>query len=146
MILKNFYIGILYSCTSFIYYNSTRYGNDYGLLFYSTWNIFCSRIRYEDYWRWFSISCYSYNRSNKFEVLFQHIKKADLQRFLNPEADYAGNGYHLTQSLIGIGSGREYAQSRPSLKADAATGYAAQNVPEVHTDFIFSAIAEQLGL
>ena len=64
---------------------------------------------------------------------------------MNPEADYAGNGYHLTQSLIGIGSGGIFG-SRPSLKADGSTGYAAQNVPEVHTDFIFSAIAEQLGL
>ena len=72
-------------------------------------------------------------------------QKSRFTGFLNPEADYAGNGYHLTQSLIGIGSGGILG-SRPSLKADAATGYAAQNVPEVHTDFIFSAIAEQLGL
>ena len=28
---------------------------------------------------------------------------------------------------------------------DGGTGYAAQNVPEVHTDFIFAAIAEQWG-
>ncbi|WP_294395506.1 rod shape-determining protein RodA [uncultured Clostridium sp.] len=72
-------------------------------------------------------------------------QKSRFTGFLNPEADYAGNGYHLTQSLIGIGSGGILG-SRPSLKADGSTGYAAQNVPEVHTDFIFSAIAEQLGL
>lgn len=71
-------------------------------------------------------------------------QKSRFTGFLNPEADYAGNGYHLTQSLIGIGSGGILG-SRPSLKADGSTGYAAQNVPEVHTDFIFSAIAEQLG-
>lgn len=72
-------------------------------------------------------------------------QKSRFTGFLNPEADYAGNGYHLTQSLIGIGSGGILG-SRPSLKANGSTGYAAQNVPEVHTDFIFSAIAEQLGL
>ena len=72
-------------------------------------------------------------------------QKSRFTSFLNPEADYAGNGYHLAQSLIGIGSGGILG-SRPSLRIDGSTGYAAQNVPEVHTDFIFSAIAEQLGL
>lgn len=71
-------------------------------------------------------------------------QKSRFTSFLNPEADYAGNGYHLAQSLIGIGSGGILG-SRPSLRIDGSTGYAAQNVPEVHTDFIFSAIAEQLG-
>lgn len=77
--------------------------------------------------------------------LMPAYQKSRFTGFMNPEADYAGNGYHLTQSLIGIGSGGILG-SRPSLKADGSTGYAAQNVPEVHTDFIFSAIAEQLGL
>ncbi|WP_294372248.1 rod shape-determining protein RodA [uncultured Clostridium sp.] len=76
--------------------------------------------------------------------LMPAYQKSRFTGFLNPEADYAGNGYHLTQSLIGIGSGGILG-SRPSLKADGSTGYAAQNVPEVHTDFIFCAIAEQLG-
>lgn len=35
--------------------------------------------------------------------------------------------------------------SRPSITSEVAMGYAAQNVPEVHTDFIFAAIAEQWG-
>lgn len=76
--------------------------------------------------------------------LLPSYQKARFTGFLNPEADDAGNGYHLTQSLIGIGSGGMFG-SRPSLKNDGATGYAAQNVPEVQTDFIFSAIAEQWG-
>ena len=46
--------------------------------------------------------------------------------------------------MIGIGSGGMLG-SRPSLKNDGTTGYAAQNVPEVQTDFIFAAIAEQWG-
>lgn len=76
--------------------------------------------------------------------LLPSYQKARFTGFLNPAADDAGNGYHLTQSLIGIGSGGMFG-SRPSLKNDGTTGYAAQNVPEVQTDFIFSAIAEQWG-
>ena len=36
--------------------------------------------------------------------------------------------------------------SQPSLEADGTIGYAASNVPEIQTDFIFTAIAEQCGL
>ncbi len=71
-------------------------------------------------------------------------QKARFTGFLNPAADDADTGYHLTQSLIGIGSGGMFG-SRPSIKNDGTTGYAAQNVPEVQTDFIFAAIAEQWG-
>lgn len=77
--------------------------------------------------------------------LIQSYQKQRVTSFLNPEAADATSGYHLTQSLIGIGSGGILG-SRPSLKNDGTTGYAAQNVPEVQTDFIFSAIAEQWGL
>jgi len=76
--------------------------------------------------------------------LIQPYQKARFTGFLNPAADDAKTGYHLTQSLIGIGSGGILG-SRPSLNNDGSTGYAAQNVPEVETDFIFSAIAEQFG-
>lgn len=72
-------------------------------------------------------------------------QKQRFTAFLNPEAADATSGYHLTQSLIGIGSGGMLG-SRPSLKLEGTTGYAAQNVPEVQTDFIFAAIAEQWGL
>lgn len=76
--------------------------------------------------------------------LIEPYQKARFTSFLNPAADDAGEGYHLNQSLIGIGSGGMLG-SRPSLKNDGTTGYAAQNVPEVQTDFIFAAIAEQWG-
>ncbi|SFC31231.1 rod shape-determining protein RodA [Clostridium uliginosum] len=77
--------------------------------------------------------------------VIQPYQKQRFTAFLNPEAADATSGYHLTQSLIGIGSGGILG-SRPSLKNDGTTGYAAQNVPEVQTDFVFSAIAEQWGL
>ncbi|MBW6408826.1 rod shape-determining protein RodA [Clostridium weizhouense] len=72
-------------------------------------------------------------------------QKQRFTAFLNPEAADATSGYHLTQSLIAIGSGGILG-SRPSLKLEGTTGYAAQNVPEVQTDFIFAAISEQWGL
>ncbi len=75
--------------------------------------------------------------------LIESYQKARFTAFLNPEAGTA-NTYHLTQSLIGIGSGGMLG-SRPSLNIDGSSGYAAQNVPEVETDFIFAAIAEQWG-
>lgn len=76
--------------------------------------------------------------------LIQDYQKVRFTSFLNPEADDSDSGYHLKQSLIGIGSGGLLG-SRPSFDADAAMGYSATHVPEVQTDFIFSAIAEQLG-
>lgn len=76
--------------------------------------------------------------------LIESYQKARFTGFLNPAADDAKTGYHLTQSLVSIGSGGLFG-STPSLKNDGSTSYAAQNVPEVRTDFIFSAIADQWG-
>jgi len=76
--------------------------------------------------------------------LIEPYQKARFTGFLDPAADDAKTGYHLIQSEIAIGSGGILG-SRPSLKNDKSTGYAAQNVPEVQTDFIFAAISEQWG-
>lgn len=76
--------------------------------------------------------------------VIEPYQKARFAGFLNPEADNA-NTYHLTQSEIAIGSGGILG-SRPSLNIEGSSGFAAQNVPEVETDFIFSAISEQWGL
>ena len=58
--------------------------------------------------------------------------------WLDPWADVAGSGYQIYQSLFAIASGGFFGtglgQGRP--------GY----IPEVHSDFIFSAICEELGL
>ncbi|MGL5150265.1 MAG: rod shape-determining protein RodA [Clostridium sp.] len=72
-------------------------------------------------------------------------QKNRITSFMNPEADTSKNGYHLNQSLVSIGSGGILG-TRPSLSPSGTTGYAAQHVPEVQTDFIFAAIAEQFGL
>jgi rod shape determining protein RodA len=75
--------------------------------------------------------------------LIEQYQKTRFTAFLNPAVDDAST-YHLNQSLIAIGSGGILGSS-PSLAENGATTYAAQNVPEVHTDFIFAAIADQWG-
>ena len=71
-------------------------------------------------------------------------QKARIVAFMNPETDDSGNGYQLNQALVGIGSGGLIG-NKPSLNPEVSPGYAGTHVPEVQTDFIFSAIAEQWG-
>jgi rod shape determining protein RodA len=61
--------------------------------------------------------------------------------FLNSEADPLGAGYHLTQSKIAIGSGGLFGKGFLNGSQSHL-----QYRPEQHTDFIFSAIAEEWGL
>jgi len=60
--------------------------------------------------------------------------------FLNPETDPLGAGYHIAQSKIALGagglSGRGYLQG---------TQAQLDFLPEKHTDFIFTTIAEEWG-
>lgn len=63
-----------------------------------------------------------------------------LTTFLDPWANPFGNGYQLTQSLMAFGRGGWFG---------AGLGQSIQKVfylPEAHTDFLFSVIAEELGL
>jgi len=72
-------------------------------------------------------------------------QQARIVAFMNPEGDESDNGYQLRQGLIGIGSGG-IVGIQPSLKSTVAPGYAGTHVPEIQTDFIFAAIAENWGL
>ena len=74
-----------------------------------------------------------------FHFLHDYQKKRVLT-FLNPESDPLGAGYHITQSKIAIGSGgldgKGYLQGSQSHL---------NFLPEKHTDFIFTMIAEEWG-
>lgn len=63
-----------------------------------------------------------------------------MEAFWNPASDPQGAGYQVMQSLIGVGtggvSGAGLAQGRQKMFF----------LPEAHADFIFSVIAEELGL
>jgi rod shape determining protein RodA len=60
--------------------------------------------------------------------------------FLDPGADPLGAGYHITQAMIAMGSGgltgRGYMEG---------TQVRLNFLPEKHTDFIFTALAEEFG-
>lgn len=72
--------------------------------------------------------------------LLKDYQKARITLFLNPEQDPLGGGYHLIQSRIAIGSGGLWGNGFMSGSQTQLNF-----VPEQHTDFIFSAIADQFG-
>ena len=72
--------------------------------------------------------------------LLQDYQYRRIDTFLNPYNDPLGAGYHITQSQIALGSGgwtgrgfMEGTQSRLNF------------LPEKHTDFIFTTLAEEFG-
>ncbi len=60
--------------------------------------------------------------------------------FLDPKLDPLGAGYHIIQSQVAIGAGQFWGRG---LFAGSQTQL--NFIPEQHTDFIFSAIGEELG-
>lgn len=61
--------------------------------------------------------------------------------FLNPAQDPLGSGYHLIQAKIAIGSGRIFGRG-----LGQGTQSHLRFLPEFQSDFIFAALAEELGL
>lgn len=68
-------------------------------------------------------------------------QKARILTFLNPDRDPLGTGYHIIQSKIAIGSGM--ITGKGFLQG---TQNALAFLPEQHTDFILSVLAEEWGL
>jgi len=68
-------------------------------------------------------------------------QKDRILTFLNPERDPLGAGYHIIQSKIAIGSGM--LTGKGFLQG---TQNALNFLPEKHTDFILSVLAEEWGL
>lgn len=60
------------------------------------------------------------------------------EAWLDPWRDIAGRGYQITQSLFAIGTGGFFGTGLGMGRPDY--------IPEVHTDFIFSAICEEMGV
>ena len=77
-------------------------------------------------------------------ILWQYglkeYQKDRLVLFLDPNRDPLGGGYHLIQSKIAIGSGGFFGTGL--LKGKLTN---LQFIPEQHTDFIFSALGEEMG-
>lgn len=60
--------------------------------------------------------------------------------FLDPESDPLGDGYHITQSKIAIGSGGAFGKG-----FGEGTQSHLSYLPEPHTDFVFATMAEEWG-
>ena len=79
------------------------------------------------------------SRGNSWQMLADYQFRR-IDTFLNPASDPLGAGYHITQSKIALGSGgwtgRGYMQGTQSRL---------NFLPEKHTDFIFTTLAEELG-
>ncbi len=69
--------------------------------------------------------------------IFPHVQTR-VEIWVNPWVDIENKGYQLTQSLFALASGgitgTGLGQGNPEL------------IPAVHTDFIFSAVGEELGM
>ena len=65
-------------------------------------------------------------------------QKQRIITFINPDLDPLGTGYHLIQSKIAIGSGMIFGKGFLQ-----GTQKALSFLPEQHTDFIFSVLAEE---
>ncbi|CAN5634661.1 rod shape-determining protein RodA [soil metagenome] len=82
--------------------------------------------------------------SGKLGDVMWHVLK-DYQKdrlilFLHPDKDPLGGGYHLIQSRIAIGAGELWGRG-----LFHGTQTQLSFIPEQHTDFIFSAVGEELG-
>jgi rod shape determining protein RodA len=73
--------------------------------------------------------------------LLEDYQRARLTSFLDQNTDLQGAAYNQNQSLIAIGAGGITGQG-----LFEGTQTRLQNVPEQHTDFIFTAVGEELGL
>jgi len=77
-------------------------------------------------------------------MAWQYLKDYQKQRvltFLDPERDPLGAGYHIIQSKIAFGSGGVYGKGFMQGSQSQLNF-----LPEKHTDFIFTVLAEEFGL
>jgi rod shape determining protein RodA len=97
-------------------------------------------------WKWMgAVSAVAINLvagelGNLLWGVLKDYQKDRIILFLNPEKDPLGGGYHLIQSRIAIGAGEKWGQG-----LNNGTQTQLNFIPEQHTDFIFSAIGEELG-
>lgn len=72
--------------------------------------------------------------------ILRDYQKDRLLAFINPHADPLGAGYTIIQSIIAVGSGQLFGRGW-----HAGTQGQLNFLPERHSDFIFSVIAEEWG-
>lgn len=72
--------------------------------------------------------------------ILKDYQRQRILTFINPDGDPLGTGYHIIQSKIAIGSGQVFGKGHLQ-----GTQNALAFLPEQHTDFIFSVMAEERG-
>ncbi len=76
-----------------------------------------------------------------YRFVLHDYQRQRLLTFVNPYTDPLGRGYHVIQSTIAVGSGQWFGRG---------LGHGSQSqlqfLPEHHTDFVFAALSEELGL
>ncbi len=73
--------------------------------------------------------------------VLKDYQKERVITFIHPSADVQGSGYNVRQAMIAIGAGELFGRG---------LGFGSQShlkfLPETQTDFIFSVVAEEMGL
>ena len=75
-----------------------------------------------------------------WSFLLKDYQKLRILNLLNPNLDPSGSGYNSLQSLVAIGSGKQFGKGFME-----GTQSQLQFLPARHTDFIFSVFAEEHG-
>ncbi|MCY4542015.1 MAG: rod shape-determining protein RodA [Rhodobacteraceae bacterium] len=81
-----------------------------------------------------------FSRGTSWQIL-EDYQYQRIETYLSPDPNILGSGYHITQSIIALGSGgvsgRGYLHGTQSQ-----LGF----LPERHTDFVFNTLGEEFGL
>ena len=90
--------------------------------------------------KWFGVGLLASSPVLYYMLWMVPFRRARMEIFFHPELDPLGKGFHITQSLIAVGTG-------------GVTGLGLMEgrqklyfLPEAWTDFIFANISEELGL
>ncbi|MGA0163282.1 MAG: rod shape-determining protein RodA [Bdellovibrionota bacterium] len=75
-----------------------------------------------------------------YHFVLKEYQRDRVRTFLDPQRDPLGEGYHSIQSMIAVGSGQVFGKGFLQ-----GTQSKLEFLPKHHTDFIFSAFAEEWG-
>jgi rod shape determining protein RodA len=101
-------------------------------------SIIISRMSFKSVFLILALLCFSLMPVYKF--VLHDYQKTRILTFFNPYTDPLGNGYHVIQSTIAVGSGQLFGRG-----LGRGTQTQLKFLPEHHTDFIFASISEELG-
>lgn len=75
-----------------------------------------------------------------YHTFLKPYQQQRILRFMQPETDARGSGYHLVQSKIAVGSGGVFGKGYLRGESNKL-----KFLPERHTDFVFPVLAEEWG-